>query len=507
MIEKISFKNFKAFKELRDLELKPITILCGKNSCGKSSIFQSILLFKQSLESQDPNLLLLNGKYVHLGIYENIIYDRDINNILEFEFDFKVPKSVPRRGTRSYSRSGLPILYYFRDFISREDLKNYGNSIEFKFQIKLKLDQLGDGSEHKLSTFSVKYMRIKFKDLEHKKEVFIGPYAILEHKEKNKFKVECYRISELHYRKNKTHTGTFELNVNNFYKFIPESRYIETKDKEIPISIRLIFHRVQMLISYIFSYYGFIGPLREEPSRRYIYEDEILEIGNKGENAAYLFLNEQEKILKNHYFFDKEKDSLTKKESLRLDEALYGWFDFMNIKNFKASPYKEIIYLFLNSSNSKDLEVNIADVGFGVSQVFPILLEGLRMPKMNTLILEQPEIHLHPELQAKMADFFISLALSDKNVLIETHSEHIINRIVRRILEDDSDNLANMINIYFIKSSENGANYEKIQIDKIKGVLNWPKGFFDQYYRETQKIIYATFQNEKKQQKNGNSNG
>ena len=65
MLEHISLRNFKGFKDLENLKVRPITILCGTNSCGKSSILQSILLLKQTLESQDPNqILLLNGRFV-----------------------------------------------------------------------------------------------------------------------------------------------------------------------------------------------------------------------------------------------------------------------------------------------------------------------------------------------------------------------------------------------------------------------------------------------------------
>jgi len=90
MLENISLKNFKGFKDLENLKVKPITILCGTNSCGKSSILQSILLLKQTLESQTPNqILLLNGRFVHLGSFENIIFEKNLDNRLVFELTWK----------------------------------------------------------------------------------------------------------------------------------------------------------------------------------------------------------------------------------------------------------------------------------------------------------------------------------------------------------------------------------------------------------------------------------
>ena len=76
MLESIASDNFKSFEELPELRIKPITILCGTNSCGKSSILQSILLLKQTVESKNPNqTLLLNGRFVHLGTFDNIIFN------------------------------------------------------------------------------------------------------------------------------------------------------------------------------------------------------------------------------------------------------------------------------------------------------------------------------------------------------------------------------------------------------------------------------------------------
>ncbi|MDM8550300.1 AAA family ATPase [Desulfobacterales bacterium HSG2] len=90
MIKEIDLENFKAFKQLGSLNVKPVTILCGSNNCGKSSVLQSILLFRQTFESQNPSqTFLLNGRFTHLGSFENIIYNKDIENIVCF--GFKIP--------------------------------------------------------------------------------------------------------------------------------------------------------------------------------------------------------------------------------------------------------------------------------------------------------------------------------------------------------------------------------------------------------------------------------
>ncbi len=166
----------------------------------------------------------------------------------------------------------------------------------------------------------------------------------------------------------------------------------------------------------------------------------------------------------------------------------------MGIENFEVNPQREIISMHMKSK-SAPISINIADSGFGTSQIFPIILEGLRMEMGDTLILEQPEIHLHPKMQMQMADFFVALAKSKKRVLVETHSDHIIYRLVRRIIEDKID--PDLIKIYFIKPTEDGSTYEEIKIDEIKGIIKWPKDFFDQGASEQEKIIKASFEKSK----------
>ena len=196
--------------------------------------------------------------------------------------------------------------------------------------------------------------------------------------------------------------------------------------------------------------------MREEPRRRYIYEDEVIEIGIKGENAPYIYLAERNRVLRNIHFYSRSSASFTVERSISLENAVRRWLEEMSIHNFSPQQTREIIYVNLSAGPQRKTQVNIADVGFGVSQIFPIILEGLRMPHRATLILEQPEIHLHPNLQMELADYFISLALSGKNVIVETHSDHVVNRLVRRIVEDSDRDLRDLVAMYFVKNVERG---------------------------------------------------
>ena len=488
MLKSIALKNFKSFKELPELKVKPITILCGTNSCGKSSILQSILLLKQTVESKNPNLtLLLNGRFVHLGTFDNIIFEKKMENNVVLDFSFKLPKigfNVPRQRRMPL----IPYLLILRNLIPRE-IFNISDEFFIDFKISLRTEQ----NDKFLKSMTINHLDLKIKT---NKET-ISEVNLEINPEKSKlYNIRWENISSRSSRiRNICDSQSGEATAKiEFANLLPVS--INFQDDSIEneriSGVDMFFHKLNTLFQSIFATYTYIGPLREEPSRRYIYEDEIVEIGIKGENAAYIYLAEQDNVIKNSFFYEEADNSFYKStKSLKLSQALTNWLNFMKIKDLKPEPTNEIIYLNLNSSSADKTRVNIADVGFGVSQIFPIILEGLRMPTGNTLLLEQPEIHLHPNLQMQMADYFISLALSNKKVIVETHSDHVINRLVRRIVEDDQFNLKEMIGIYFIKPTENGSVYEEICIDDKRGITNWPVDFFDQTATEQEKIIQA----------------
>lgn len=565
MIEQISFKNFKGFSELKDLKIKPITVLCGTNSCGKSTILQNILLLKQTLESSNSEEnFLLNGKFVHLGTFENIIFEKKLENDLTFEYKAKLNRNtIGFRGSHMVSNitpdkdcySKDVEIYYKMTFTNKEGLSrgDYIKSAKIK-EIVLNMKPISKGRENlpaisieihhqENENYLVKWERcFGYRSGEKiSKKDFDKLQTLIPNTKKGKelkklmglaFKFDkCFRILfiektpiTINYSDNYSDVEEiFNKAIKNFTKpllfdLFPntsiEVERFKKDERSVKINFRNLFpsqsftdmchaceypyteimeiiYSLRDIFTNIFSSYTYIGPLREEPSRRYIYEDEILEIGVKGENAAYIYHKEKEKSIENHYFYDINSNTFKKNKKMKLSDALKNWLELMNINNFSTDLYKEIIYLSLDANSSENVKVNIADVGFGVSQIFPIILEGLRMPLGNTLLLEQPEIHLHPKLQMQMADYFISLALSGKKVIVETHSDHIINRLVRRIVEDNTYNLKDLIAIYFITPTENGAKYEEICIDDEFGIVNWPQEFFDQASSEQEKIMRA----------------
>jgi predicted ATPase len=128
-------------------------------------------------------------------------------------------------------------------------------------------------------------------------------------------------------------------------------------------------------------------------------------------------------------------------------------------------------------------EVKLTDVGFGVSQVLPVIVEALYVPRRSIVIFEQPEIHLHPRVQADLADLFVDAIRARENgvprecqFIVESHSEHFLRRLQRRIAEEElsKDDAA----LYFVNTNGASARLDPLDVDLYGNILNWPEGFF-----------------------------
>lgn len=145
------------------------------------------------------------------------------------------------------------------------------------------------------------------------------------------------------------------------------------------------------------------------------------------------------------------------------------------------------------------LMLDITDVGFGISQILPVILISVIAKPGQLTVIEQPEIHIHPKMQSELADFFIS-QIVDKNkyFLIETHSEALLKRLRRRMAEfnsDESQGISNeQVSIHYVNKRDNkksGSHLKKIEISK-SGAFEWPKDFNDNDIEDT--IVFMQHQ-------------
>lgn len=222
---------------------------------------------------------------------------------------------------------------------------------------------------------------------------------------------------------------------------------------------------------------AYLGPLRERPERLYRWSGEEPDhVGWRGERAVEALLagaNRQ---------FQAKPGAHYKP----MQVVVANWLKALGVINdFALKPLRVggDQYEVRVRSPQRSTEVLLTDVGFGVSQVLPVLVQCFYAPRDSTLILEQPEIHLHPGVQAGLADLFIDAlriredgAKRNLQLIIESHSEHLLRRLMRRIAENkiSLDDVA----LYFVRPAPRGSLIEPLEIDEAGTIRNWPEDFF-----------------------------
>ena len=249
----------------------------------------------------------------------------------------------------------------------------------------------------------------------------------------------------------------------------------------LPItSFEKILRKSLHIFSYKMSSCHQIGPFREQPPRVGVIDPDkkVVNVGMSGENI----LN----ILNTSTFEE--------------FEALNEWLARLEIGySIEKEYYNHFSILELKLKDSTGLEVSINDVGYGISQVLPVIVQCCLL-KGSFITIEQPELHIHPRLQANLADLFVWSAETLKNdFLIETHSEHIILRLQRRQRETENhadykvevhgdwNGLSNSVDISVVEKADtrSHSSISTLQIDS-KGEFTgqWPGGFFEERFEE-----------------------
>ncbi|MDP2644194.1 MAG: DUF3696 domain-containing protein [Desulfobacterales bacterium] len=181
------------------------------------------------------------------------------------------------------------------------------------------------------------------------------------------------------------------------------------------------------------------------------------------------------------------------RKRLTLEERVARWLKELGlIESFSVRPITPDGKLFQVwvRRRTKAAEVLITDVGFGVSQILPVIALCYYAPKGSTVLLEQPEIHLHPSVQAGLADVCIdAVRTRGIQIILESHSEHLLRRLQLRMAEDilKPENAA----LYFCKTEKGESRLMHLDLDLFGTITNWPKGFFGDEYQEIAKTQEA----------------
>lgn len=229
----------------------------------------------------------------------------------------------------------------------------------------------------------------------------------------------------------------------------------------------------------------YIGPFRENPERVYRdSESQSIDVGVRGENVSTLLIRDFQK-----------KNRLINE----ISEWLYRTMGYKLCINDMGNSLFQIML-----ENDNGIKSNLLDVGFGISQVLPIITQVIRMSLVSrkwksrecvdeTLYIEQPELHLHPAAQAELADIFVKCIMENpgKTLVIETHSEHMIRKLQVLIADKNCAFSEKDICIYYVDKNEDGiANVKEMKLlPNGKFKVKWPTGFFDKAHELSMELL------------------
>jgi len=439
MLTKLRLKNFKAWKDSGDIRLAPLTVLFGTNSAGKTSIPQLLLLLKQTAASPDRQRPLQFGDsrtLVDVGTYDDVLHGHDVSQPLGFSFEWSLDNPLE-----------------VRDPLSHALFK--GDRLSFEAR-------LGTDGRHQPSTELLRY------ELRQDGKTVLD--LALERRDAQRRKKPEFDLASSQYTLTRHQGRAWTLPAPvRFYGFSDE---VAAYYQNTVFAADLVLELERMLGS---VYY--VGPLRESPKRLYLWSGEVPDhVGVRGDRAI-------EAILAAH---DRAFNLRAKQRTKTLPELVAERLRDMGlIHDFqvKALGQHRKEYEVLVRTHPKLPEVKLTDVGFGVSQVLPVIVECFYVPRRSIVIFEQPEIHLHPRVQSELADLFVDAihAREDSGAracqfIVESHSEHFLRRLQRRIADEQlsKDDAA----LYFVHTEGSSAQIEELDVDDYGNIKNWPADFF-----------------------------
>lgn len=460
MLRRIGLENFKSWRAL-DIELAPITLLFGANSSGKSAIIQSLLMLKQTVNSRDPNTHLNFGggprDYVDLGSYFDLVYGhktlREMGMRLSWDLSasdldqLDVTKWTESEKKHSQSSTTLRFVvgWAFDNGVALNRFRyEYFNADMLEASIELKR---GADKEYQLT---------------HTEHSYIGEV------------VEDWLAG------NEIVNGPDRAHAVNYRPLLPPRPAGELV--AVHIESGRAYTNVHFTSRLFESYFGrlcSLGPLRVPPDRVYLWtgEKKINAVEQDGSDAIATLIS-----------------------SAHGDRALYETvakqlIALELVDKFELRPVSRDSRLYEVAVSVAEQESSLLDAGFGISQVLPVITMLLSAPEGSIVLLEQPELHLHPNAQAALGDLILQAAETrNLQLIVESHSEHILRRMQRRIAEAENE-FATPENVkaYFCQPGEKGSVACEVELDRFGQIANWPDKFLGDISGDIHSMSRAAF--------------
>lgn len=435
MIESLRLRNFKGWRDSGPIRFAPLTLLFGTNSAGKTSVAQLLLMLRQTVESTDRQRVLHLGDgsaLVDLGVYEDVVHGHALDASLGFELCWRPPESLIVKDSRS-GRTFDSARLTFSCSIVADERNRQPRVAEFVYTLPDAEPALAVG------------MRRREKD---------GKYDLI----------------AKHFDLVRTQGRAWPLPAPVHFNGFPDEALAFYQNTAFTSDLALAMQELLRSVLHV-------GPLREHPDRLYLWSgEEQRHVGQRGERTIEAILAANDRRF--NWSPKQRLRSLEKLVAERLRSmGLIHSFEVHAI----AEGRKE--YEVLLRVHAGSAPVKLTDVGFGISQVLPVIVECFCTPPGSIVLFEQPEIHLHPRVQGDLADLFVDAIHGredgvPRNVqfLVESHSEHLLHRLQRRLAEGKLT--PEDVAVYFVDTDRGSARIAELEIDLFGNILNWPANFF-----------------------------
>ncbi|MGE4615130.1 MAG: AAA family ATPase [Planctomycetota bacterium] len=192
-------------------------------------------------------------------------------------------------------------------------------------------------------------------------------------------------------------------------------------------------------------------------------------------------------------------------ETVPLKEAVSRWMGegedghgLRQFSDYESDSFLDVIETFQVHQKGLKTPRHLSELGIGVSQVLPVVVQCLLASPGELVLLQQPELHLHPALQQRLGDFLLACARSGRQIILETHSEYLISRLALRVAEDPTGQIGDdLFNVLLTEKGDNGTEYKQADIDRY-GSIKWPTDFFDEGASEAYNILRAGLEKQKR---------
>ncbi len=443
MITRIALHNFKAFENVH-LDLAPITVLVGPNNSGKSSVISALRLLAQTMESPDRSVsLLLSGSFGDFGTFRDIVYRNHRGRPLTIEVSTQsvLPRSVEEETGVGVSSIRVGLTYKFRTKRRELILRTFKMGVNSRTLVETEYSL--DSGRHALRALSGQPLPPALR-------AAASRYLSWDHFLPDLFQLRRAAPTE-------TASGVDALQREH------------DVDLRLASAASFAFRREILGVEYL-------SAMRVPPARTYQFSGERRrKVGLHGENAPGILVLDAGRPAR------KDESSVIQRVSSWLAKA--GMASSLEIAPISDRHYEIRVQHPMTGERE-----NIADVGYGNSQVLPVLVGGYSRMAGDLFAVEEPEIHLHPRAQAELGDFLLDLYGVKVASLIETHSEHLVLRLQQHVAAGNIPS-EHVVVYYATTAADNKKCLVRLDLDR-KGRFerDWPGGFFPERLREATEL-------------------